>query len=202
MTIDRACPVRALSLVAVAVFLLSCTGGNPAHARSHGANGCELLAIVIHYSIAETLRSPYADLATDQGNGFSSNQPSRCTAAAATTSRAFSEALRYTGIKLTWNSSGRKSFSHYCVSRFLDRCSPRPIPMPLNNPARDTAFVNTAWDIVAAGVTQRMPPGAQSNTTVFEPSDLADALVSDLYVTFRLSRRITRGKKAPLVSDE
>ncbi len=163
----------------------------PAHetrARQLADGACPLLADAIAQSIQRVLEPGSRQATIPVPNSADAYTVAGCALTAATASRAFGEAVRATGVEVSWHGSDPLDPGDYCLSHFLDQCYPRSRPGIFAQSSIHDAWIAVAWDTVVAGLKQGMPFGAASDFVYFRPAPLADRLALSLGITLGVVR--------------
>ena len=133
-------------------------------------DGCASLARVIYTEVAAAVaygpgRSGPWRIELGQGDILV------CTHVARTVSRAFTSAIKATGIKVKWHREFDDS-GDYCRGSFLSHCSPLRLSSS-NRPSEfDDVFVQQSWQLVSRAVMNEMYNASSSDEVRFRDSDL------------------------------
>lgn len=170
---------KRISLLAAfaAVIIQALTGGDfHAQERLAGADGCAVLADVIHGEIFVSALFGSSRLPPEPGQGAALS----CDQTAASVSAGFSHAMAAMNVHVGWSGPGAHDTA-ICTSGDLALCTPLPKSMASYGPL-DAAAVAEMWQVVASSVRRSMPLGTMSDRASFREYELrvrlSDALVN------------------------
>ena len=129
-------------------------------------DGCAQLARIIYVEVAAALR----DGPRRSGPWIieaQSAEPSTCSTAAATSSRAFAAAMRSAGILVEWSKG-----LEVCPRAFIAQCRPQRQAVPDPMPRAYPDVVTSAWNIVSRAIMENMFNRHSSDEVRFAESDL------------------------------